>query len=84
VKFYLDASPDVRARRRAEQMVAMGSAADLGTITAEILERDRSDSTRSDGPLMCPGNAICVDTSDLNFQQVVDTLHRHVLAVVGR
>lgn len=83
VKFYLDASADVRARRRAEQMVAMGSAADLGAITAEILERDRSDSSRADGPLMCPGNAICVDTSDMQFQQVVDTLHRHVLAVVG-
>ncbi|MBS0189634.1 MAG: (d)CMP kinase [Phycisphaerales bacterium] len=84
VKFYLDASPEVRARRRAEQLVASGHSADLGSITAEILDRDRRDSSRADGPLMCPSNAICVDTSDLTFDQVVKTLHRHVLAVVGR
>ncbi len=84
VKFYLDASPDVRARRRAEQMVANGHAADLGAITAEILDRDRRDSSRADGPLICPKDAICVDTSDMAFDQVVKTLHRHVLAAVGR
>lgn len=84
VKFYLDASPDVRARRRAEQLVASGHAADLGSITAEILDRDRRDSSRADGPLMCPKDAICVDTSDMSFDQVVRTLHRHVLSVVGR
>ncbi|MBL8876981.1 MAG: (d)CMP kinase [Phycisphaerae bacterium] len=84
VKFYLDASPDVRARRRAEQLMAAGHCADLGAITAEILDRDKRDSSRADGPLICPKDAICVDTSDLAFDQVVKTLHRHVLAVVGR
>lgn len=84
VKFYLDASPDVRARRRAEQLMASGHCADLGAITSEILDRDKRDSSRADGPLICPKDAICVDTSDLAFDQVVKTLHRHVLAVVGR
>lgn len=84
VKFYLDASPDVRARRRAEQLIASGHSADLGSITAEILDRDKRDSSRADGPLICPKDAICVDTSDLAFDQVVRTLHRHVLAAVGR
>ncbi len=83
VKFYLDASPDVRARRRAEQLVAGGHAADLGAITAEILDRDRRDSSRADGPLMCPKGATCVDTSDLTFDQVVSTLHAQVLAIVA-
>lgn len=83
VKFYLDASPDVRARRRAEQLIASGQAADLGAITSEILDRDKRDSTRVDGPLICPKDAICIDTSDMTFDQVVKTLHRSVLAVVG-
>ncbi len=84
VKFYLDASPDVRARRRAEQLMASGHCADLGAITSEILDRDKRDSSRADGPLICPKDAIVVDTSDLTFDQVVKTLHRHVLAAVGR
>lgn len=79
VKFYLDASPDVRARRRADQLIASGQSADLGKLTAEILERDRSDSTRPDGPLICPPGALEVDTSDMTLDQVVDSLHQLVL-----
>lgn len=83
VKFYLDAAPEVRARRRAEQLVESGRAADLGRITAEILERDLRDSSRADGPLTCPHDAARVDTSDRSFDEVVRALHEHVLRAVG-
>jgi cytidylate kinase len=74
VKVYLDASPQVRARRRAEQMRASGQAADARALLEEISERDRSDASRRDGPLTCPDDAERVDTSDLSFEEVVDRL----------
>lgn len=74
VKFYLDARADVRARRRAEQLRAAGAAADEAGLLRDIVDRDRSDSTRADGPLICPADAIRVDTSCLSFDQVVDRL----------
>jgi cytidylate kinase len=78
VKFYLYASPDVRAVRRAEQLRALGEVADAEKLKTEILERDRSDSTRRDGPLTCPPDAIRVDTSTLSFDEVVGTLEAAV------
>ncbi len=78
VKFYLFASPEVRAKRRAEQLRSAGHTADVERLKAEIIERDRSDSARRDGPLTCPPDAIRVDTSDMTFEEVVDTLERHV------
>ena len=78
VKFYLDASPEVRCRRRAEQLRVQGQTPDERTLLAEIIGRDRSDSNRAEGPLMCPPDAVRVDTSDLSFEQVVTTLERLV------
>lgn len=86
VKFYLDASAQVRARRRFEQLVAQGTikgeAAELATLLKEIVARDLSDSTRRDGPLICPEDAVRIDTSDLTLEQVVDELEKRVRARV--
>jgi cytidylate kinase len=84
VKFYLFATPDVRARRRAEQLRELGQSADVERLKTEIIERDRSDSTRRDGPLSCPQGAIRVDTSDLTFEQVLSVLEEHVGAQLAR
>src|SRR5690606_18562679 len=67
-KFYLDANPQERARRRAEQLRQTGREADEQQILAGILERDRKDSSRSDGPLICPDDAVRVDTSDMTLE----------------
>ncbi|MEX2220076.1 MAG: (d)CMP kinase, partial [Phycisphaerales bacterium] len=74
LKLYLDAAPRVRARRRAEQLRAAGMEADEAALEREIAARDHSDSHRPTGPLVCPEDAIRVDTSDLSFEQVVDRL----------
>ncbi len=76
LKFYLDADPAVRARRRAEQIRAKDGSAriDEAGMLQDIVERDRSDSSRAVGPLTCPEDAVRVDTSALNFEQVVNTL----------
>ena len=74
VKFYLDASPEVRASRRVQQLIAAGHQADEARLLREIIERDRSDMSRSDGPLVRPPGGIVLDTSTLDFGQVVQEL----------
>ena len=76
VRFYLDAQVEVRARRRAAQLVEAGMKADYDTIVRDIVERDRMDSTRSDGPLVRPDGAVEVDTGDRTADEVVDVLER--------
>lgn len=78
LKFYLDAAPQIRARRRAEQLRAEGRPADEASLLVEIIERDRSDSSRKDGPLVCPDDAIVIDTSGLSLDQVIDRLEDEV------
>ncbi len=85
VKFYLDADAGVRAQRRADQLRAGGvaSAIDLGGLRAEIEARDRSDASRADGPLVCPADAIRLDTSSMSQPQVVAELERLVNQRIG-
>lgn len=74
VKIYLDASREVRAKRRYDQLREMGVAASMESVEHEIADRDHRDSTRAVGPLICPEDALLVDTSDMGFDEVVDTL----------
>lgn len=83
VKFYLDADPGIRAHRRALQLRAAGIQVDEDRMLEEILERDRIDSTRTDGPLVCPEDAIVLDTSRMSINQVVETMARHAEKTVG-
>lgn len=78
VKIYLDASPRVRAERRAAQLKAIGRDADVDQIERELANRDYRDSTRAVGPLTCPDGAARVDTSHLPQNAVVDELVRIV------
>ena len=76
LRVYLDAAVEVRAERRLGQLIAAGMPADRDRIVSEIRQRDRRDSSRLDGPLVCPPGAVVVDTSDLTLEQVVDELDR--------
>lgn len=78
VRFYLDADPRVRAIRRVQQLSASGLTVDVSEVTEDIRRRDQIDSTRSDGPLICPEGAIIIDTSDLDIEEVVDLMARAV------
>ncbi len=66
-KFYIDASPEVRARRRAAQ----GLQDDLAT-------RDRIDSSRAASPLAIAPGAIVIDSSDLSIEGVVSAILPHL------
>ena len=82
VKFFLKASSRVRALRRAAQMRNRGFSPNLEELQAQIEARDRSDESRRVGPLVCPDDAVVLDSSPLAFEQVVETLEREVHARV--
>lgn len=77
-KFFLDASPEVRARRRCEELRGKGQDADLQQVLEEIFARDRSDRSRAVAPLLVPAGAIELDTSAMSIEQVVDWLAERV------
>ncbi len=80
LRIWLDARPETRARRRADELTASGVAVEFATVLADIIARDASDRGRAEGPLACPVGAVCLDTSDLSFAEVVDELERAVRA----
>ena len=80
VKFYLDARPEVRARRRAKEMRDRGEDADEAEVLAAILERDENDRSRAVGPLRKPDDAVEVDTSDRTPEETLVELLRRVEA----
>jgi cytidylate kinase len=74
VKFYLDATDLARARRRQAELAARGTAVELETVREEIALRDRQDTTRALAPLRRAADAITVDTTDLDVDEVVDRM----------
>lgn len=80
VKFFITASPQVRAARRAEQLRAAGREADERLILQQIVSRDQRDSTRTEGPLIKPDDAQEIDTSSISLEQVLDLLEERVKA----
>lgn len=70
-KFFLDASPEVRARRRVDQLAALGRPADYAAILAAIRSRDDQDRNRAEAPLRPAPDARLIDTSDMTEDAVV-------------
>jgi cytidylate kinase len=78
VKFYLDASPDERGRRRHAELQQRGTVAGLTETTQEIAERDRRDSGREHAPLRKAVDAVVIDTTALPLAEVVRVMAAHV------
>ena len=74
VKIFLTASPEDRARRRYEELVARGQQADYNTVYRDLLERDGHDSSRAAAPLRQAEDAILVDTTGNSLEQSFDVL----------
>uniref|UniRef100_UPI004055F6B0 (d)CMP kinase n=1 Tax=Candidatus Electrothrix sp. TaxID=2170559 RepID=UPI004055F6B0 len=70
-KFYLDASPEERCRRRVAQLRKRGQEVDEQETLAQIIERDRNDQERTIAPLVMAEDAILIDSSSLNADEVV-------------
>ncbi len=76
LKFYLTASPEVRAERRYKQLLEQGIDKNLEKLTEEIIQRDKEDSERKLNPLVIPQNAVLIDTSHLNSSEVLSEMIR--------
>lgn len=74
LKFYLDATPQERARRRVRQLRERGELVDYHEILQGIMTRDHRDSTRTVGPLSVPPDAEKVDTTNMTQEQVVNLI----------
>ncbi|MPY86692.1 MAG: (d)CMP kinase [Luteitalea sp.] len=71
VKFYLDASPDVRARRRASDPAHGGQGRDVAQVATALDARDAADRTRTASPLLKAKDAILIDTTDMTIDGAV-------------
>jgi cytidylate kinase len=72
LKVYLDASPRVRAERRAAQLREAGRACDVEALAAELQRRDAIDSSRDASPLTAASDAVIIRTDDMTVDEVVD------------
>ncbi len=73
-KFFLNAHPEERARRRLAQLAAKGISAELDQVLADMEQRDRQDQSRPWGKLMRAPDAIDIDTTDLSLEQTVEAM----------
>lgn len=76
VKIYLTASVETRAKRRYKELVEKGEIADLSKIAADIEERDYRDMHREMSPLRQAEDAVLVDSSDMNIDEVVSAIRQ--------
>ena len=74
LKIFLTASPEVRAKRRYDELVLKGVECDLETILADIKERDMADENRKVSPLKPAEDAVLLDTSDMSQKEVADKI----------
>lgn len=74
VKIFLTASPEARAKRRANELSARGEIVPFETILEEIVKRDHQDSTRAISPLKQASDATLLDTTNLNLEQSLQAL----------
>ena len=74
VKIFLTADPEVRAKRRYDELIAKGQKANLPQILKEIQQRDHQDMNRAIAPLKQAKDAVKVDTSNLDIDGVVEAI----------
>ena len=77
LRFYLDADPEVRARRRHLEQIQKGLVApdaSQDATKASLLNRDRIDSTRKTAPLKIADGATVIDTTNMTIEEVVQTI----------
>lgn len=80
VKVFLTARPEVRARRRFDELCKLGLEVRWEDVVAEQRERDARDASRADSPLRPASGAIILDTSDLTLAEVVQKLYELALS----
>ena len=84
VKIFLTASPEVRAQRRCDELIAKGQKAKYDTILKEIKQRDYQDTHREVAPLKMSRDSVKVDTSELDIDGAVAAIREIIAKKVGK
>ena len=77
-KFFITASPEVRAKRRYEELAAKGEIVDFSVLLNDIKQRDYNDSHRDFAPLTRTEDSVYIDTSDLTISEVLDLVASYI------
>ena len=77
-KFFMNADPNVRARRRFDQLKKIDSEISFDQVLKNVLKRDFVDSNREIAPLKKPEDSIEIDTSSLNINEVLNLMLSHL------
>ncbi len=80
VKFYLDADPDTRVLRRYREVAETDAATSLAEVKKAMKKRDNDDSSRALAPLKPADDAIKIDSTFLDIEQVVEAMLHHIRA----
>ncbi|HEX3772000.1 MAG TPA: (d)CMP kinase, partial [Polyangiaceae bacterium] len=77
-KFFLTARPEVRARRRFEELTAKGAPVTFAQTLEDVRQRDEQDTTRAVAPLRQAPDAVLVDSSDIDVEEAVARMAERV------
>lgn len=76
VKIFLTAKPEIRAKRRYDELIAKGLDVKFEDVLSDLNTRDYNDSHRAEAPLKQADDAILLDTSEYDFEQSVEAVIR--------
>ncbi len=77
-KFYLDASPSTRTKRRFKELSEKGMNVNFQEIAQDLKRRDNADMTRKVSPLKLSKDAICIDTTNLTISETTEEVIKHM------
>lgn len=80
VKIFITASPEIRAKRRYDELVARGAETTLEKVLGDLNRRDYQDSHRAVAPLKVADGAVILNTSELTFEESVESVVKLVKA----
>lgn len=78
-KFFITASEEIRAKRRFNQLAEKGKEVEYDNVLSDLKKRDKNDSTRKLSPLIKANDAVLVDTTLMNLDEVVD----YIAGIIG-
>lgn len=83
LKIFVDASPETRAQRRFKEMVDKGAAVSYEDVLANVVHRDKIDTTRAESPLRRADDAISLDNSEMTLDEQDNWLLEHFKNIVS-
>lgn len=84
MKVFVNASPEVRARRRVDELRGKGENVEYADVLANVMERDRIDSTRAESPLRRAPDALVLDNDSLTREEQMDWLLERFHEIAGK